>query len=617
MLGLMINSVYTNRDIFLRELISNASDAIDKLYFKSLTDDSIGMVKSEFKIELSADKGKRTLTVSDNGIGMTKEELDDNLGVIAKSGSAEFSKQNDTGDKDVDIIGQFGVGFYSAFMVAKKVEVISLAHGGCEAYRWVSEGVDGYTVNPAKRDYAGTEIILTLKDNDDKNSYDEYLDEHKLASLIRKYSDYIRYPITMDRVKSRLKEGTEDEYEDYTENEVLNSMVPLWKRPKNEIKKEEYDSFYSDKFFDYEKPLKVIHQKAEGTTSYHALMFIPSKADYNYYTKNYEKGLELYSSGVKIMDRCEDLLPDCFNFVKGVVDSEDLSLNISRELLQQDRQLKIIANAIEKRIKKELLEMLEKEREDYEKFWKSFGLQIKFAVYSSFGANRELLEELLMFVRASDGKLCTLKEYADACPAEQKYIYYAAGDSAERLKLLPQAELVLDRGYDILFLTDDVDEFLMSILREYSGKEFRSVSSGDLGLETQEEKSEKEEKEKSFKELLEFMEKSLEGKVSKVVLSSRLKSHPVCLSSEGMLSIEMEKTLASMPGAKNDVKAEKVLEINGSHTVFEKLSRLWEKDDKDTIGKYSNLLYNQALLIEGLSVEDPVRFSNEICELMV
>ncbi len=617
MLDLMINSVYTNRDIFLRELISNASDAIDKLSFRSLTDDSISINKNDFKIELSIDKEERTINISDNGIGMTKDELDDNLGIIAKSGSGEFAKLNENTEGEISIIGQFGVGFYSAFMVAKRVEVISRAAGCDEAYRWVSEGVDGYTITPSKRERFGTDITLTIKDNDEKNNYDEYLEEYKISSLVKKYSDYIRYPITMDKVKSRLKEGSEDEYEQYTENETLNSMIPLWKRAKGEIKNEEYESFYSEKFFDYEKPLKVIHQKAEGTTSYHALMFIPSKAEYNYYSKNYEKGLELYSRGVKIMDKCADLLPDCFNFVKGVVDSEDLSLNISRELLQQDRQLKIIANAIEKRIKKELSDMLENDRDNYEKFWKSFGLQIKYSIYSVFGANRELLEELLMFIRASDGKLCTLKEYVNACSKDQKYIYYAAGDSAQRLKLLPQTELVRDKGYDILFLIDEVDEFLVNILQRYSDKELRSISSGDLGLETEKEKSEKEEKEKSFKQMLEFMGDSLEGKVSKVALSSRLKSHPVCLSSEGALSIEMEKTLASMPGAKNDLKAERVLELNGSHNIFEKLAALWEAGDKDRLATYSQLLYNQALLIEGLSVEDPIKFSNDICELMV
>ena len=616
MLDLMINSVYTNKDIFLRELISNASDAMDKLYFLSLTDNEIEVARNELKIELSIDKEKRAITISDNGIGMTKQELDDNLGVIAKSGSGEFDKLNDTENKDIDIIGQFGVGFYSAFMIAKKVEAVSRAYNSDEAYKWSSEGVDGYTLSAGKREQTGTTITLTVKDNDEQNSYDEYLEEYKIISLIKKYSDYIRYPITMDRVKSRLKEGTDDEYEEYTENETLNSMIPLWKRNKNDIKDEEYDSFYNEKFYDYEKPLKVIHQKAEGTTSYHALMFIPSKADYNYYTKNYEKGLELYSSGVKIMDKCADLLPDYFNFVKGVVDSEDLSLNISRELLQQDRQLKIIANAIEKRIKKELSEMLEKEREDYEKFWKGFGLQIKFAIYNSFGANKDLLLELLMFIKASNGSLCTLKEYAGACPKEQKYIYYAAGDSTDRLNLLPQTELIRDRGYDILFLTDEVDEFLMNILREYDGKEFRSISSGDLGLETDEEKTEKEEKQKDYKEMFDFIKDSLKENIKKVTLSSRLKSHPVCLSSEGALSIEMEKTLAAIPGAEKELKAEKVLELNGTHPVFEKLTKLWEKGDKEKVEPYSRLLYSQALMIEGLSVEDPVKFSNEICELM-
>lgn len=616
MLDLMINSVYTNKDIFLRELISNASDAMDKLYFLSLTNNEIEVARNELKIELSIDKEKRVITISDNGVGMTKQELDDNLGVIAKSGSGEFDKLNDTENKDIDIIGQFGVGFYSAFMIAKKVEVVSRAYNSDEAYKWSSEGVDGYTLSAGKREQTGTTITLTVKDNDEQNSYDEYLEEYKIISLIKKYSDYIRYPITMDRVKSRLKEGTDDEYEEYTENETLNSMIPLWKRNKNDIKDEEYDSFYNEKFYDYEKPLKVIHQKAEGTTSYHALMFIPSKADYNYYTKNYEKGLELYSSGVKIMDKCADLLPDYFNFVKGVVDSEDLSLNISRELLQQDRQLKIIANAIEKRIKKELSEMLEKEREDYEKFWKGFGLQIKFAIYNSFGANKDLLLELLMFIKASNGSLCTLKEYTEACPKEQKYIYYAAGDSTDRLNLLPQTELIRDKGYDILFLTDEVDEFLMNILREYDGKEFRSISSGDLGLETDEEKTEKEEKQKDYKEMFDFIKDSLKENIKKVTLSSRLKSHPVCLSSEGALSIEMEKTLAAIPGAEKELKAEKVLELNGTHPVFEKLTKLWEAGDKEKVELYSRLLYSQALMIEGLSVEDPVKFSNEICELM-
>ncbi len=616
MLDLMINSVYTNREIFLRELISNASDAIDKLYFKSLTDDSVGLSRGDFKILLSLDKEHKTLTISDNGIGMTKDELDDNLGTIARSGSNLFTKENEPQKADVDIIGQFGVGFYSAFMVAKKVEVLSRAHGVAEAYLWRSEGADGYTTVPAQRDMAGTTVTLTIKDNDGEDSYDEFLEEYRITSIVKKYSDYIRYPIIMDKEKSRLKEGSEDEYETYIEAEILNGMIPLWKRNKSEITPEEYEGFYKDKFYDYEKPLKVIHQKTDGTTSYQALLFIPSKADYNYYSKNYEKGLELYSSGVRIMDKCADLLPDCFNFVKGVVDSEDVSLNISREMLQQDRQLKIIAGALEKRIKKELAEMLEKEREDYEKFWKAFGMQIKYALYSTFGAQRSLLEELLMFTRASDGKLCTLKEYTDACPEGQKYIYFAAGDSVSRLNLLPQTELVRDKGYDILFLTDDVDEFLISILHAVNDKEFRSISGGDLGLETDEEKTEKEEKEKSYKELFACMAEALDGKVQEVTLSSRLKSHPVCISSKGALSLEMEKTLRNMPGANEELKAERVLELNGSHPIFEALTRLWDSQDKDKLSLYAGLLYDQALLIEGLPIEDPVKFSNAVCELM-
>ncbi len=616
MLDLMIHSVYTNREIFLRELVSNASDAIDKLYFKSLTDDGVGLSRSDFFIELTVDKTDRTLTISDNGIGMTKDELDDNLGTIARSGSGQFAKENELENTDVGIIGQFGVGFYSAFMVAEKVEVLSRAYGEEEAYLWRSEGADGYTVAPAKRGAAGTTIVLTIKENEGDDAYDEFLEEYRIAALIKKYSDYIRYPIVMDREKSRLLEGSEDEYETYTETETLNTMVPLWKRNKGDITTDEYEGFYKDKFYDYEKPLKVIHQKTDGTTSYQALLFIPSKADYNYYSKNYEKGLELYSSGVKIMDKCADLLPDCFNFVKGVVDSEDVSLNISREMLQQDRQLKVIAGALEKRIKKELADTLEKERDEYEKFWKAFGLQIKYALYSTFGAQRSLLEELLMFTRASDGKLCTLKEYADACPEEQKVIYYAAGDSAERLNLLPQTELVRDKGYDILFLTDDVDEFLMSILHTFAEKEFRSISGGDLGLETEEEKSEKEEKEKNYKEMFAFMAETLGDKVSEVSLSSRLKSHPVCLSSKGAISLEMEKTLRNMPGANDELKAERVLELNGSHPVFESLTKLFEASDKDKLSLYAQLLYDQALLIEGLPIDDPVRFSNAVCELM-
>lgn len=616
MLDLMINSIYTNREIFLRELISNASDAIDKLYFRSLTDDSVQLSHDDFKIDVKIDKENRLLTVSDNGIGMTEEELDKNLGTIAKSGSRQFSAENETDGSDVDIIGQFGVGFYSAFMVADRVEVVSRAFGADKAYRWQSSGADGYTITEAQKDGVGTDVILHIKANTDEANYDEFLDAYRISELIKKYSDYIRFPIKMDMEHTRKKEGSEDEYETYTENETVNSMVPLWKKPKNEITEEEYEKFYHERFHAYDKPLRVIHQKAEGTTSYQALLFIPEKADYNYYSKNYEKGLALYSSGVKIMDKCADLLPDCFSFVKGVVDSEDLSLNISRETLQQDRQLKVIAHALEKKIKKELKDMLEKDREKYELFWKAFGLQLKYALYSTIGGQRDLLEDLLLFTRASDGKLCTLKEYCDAMPDSQKYIYYAAGESVEKLNMLPQAEMVRDHGYDILFLTDDVDEFLMQILHAHGEKEFRSISGNDLGLESEEEKKEHEEKAESGKPMFEAMQKALDGKVSEVKLSSRLKTHPVCLSSKGPMSIEMEKVLAAMPNAEKAPKAERVLELNGDHPVYTALCAAFEAGDTEKLGEYAKLLYDQACLLEGLSVDDPVAFSEAVCKLM-
>ena len=617
MLDLMINSIYTNKEIFLRELISNASDAIDKLYFKSLTDQSVQMNRDDFKIDVSIDKANRLLKVCDNGIGMTEEELDKNLGTIAKSGSLQFTNENETGEHDVDIIGQFGVGFYAAFMVADRVEVVSRAYGSDKAFKWQSTGADGYTVTEAEKDTVGTEITLHIKESTEEADYDRFLDTYTISSLIKKYSDYIRFPIRMDMERSRLKEGSDSEYETYTENVTVNSMIPLWKKNKKDITKEEYEKFYQETFSAYDKPLRVIHQKAEGTTSYQALLFIPEKADYNYYSKNFEKGLALYSSGVKIMDKCADLLPDCFSFVKGVVDSEDLSLDISREMLQQDRQLKVIAHALEKKIKKELEEMLEKERETYERFWKAFGLQLKFALYSSFGAERDKLQDLLLFTRASDSKLCTLKEYRDAMPESQKYIYYAAGESAQKLALLPQAETVRDKGYDILYLTDDVDEFLMQILHTYDEKEFRSISSDDLGLESDEEKKEITEKAEANKDLFAAMQKALDGKVSEVVLSSKLKSHPVCLSSKGAFTIEMEKVIDAMPNVQqNAPKAQRVLEINGSHPVFNSLTAAFAAGDTKKVENYAKLLYDQALLIEGLSVEDPVAFSNAICELM-
>lgn len=616
MLDLMINSIYTNREIFLRELISNASDAIDKLYFRSLTDDSVQLKHDDFHIDVKIDKDNRLLTVSDNGIGMTEEELDKNLGTIAKSGSRQFSAENETDGQDVDIIGQFGVGFYAAFMVADRVEVVSRAFGADKAYRWQSSGADGYTITEAQKDDVGTDVILHIKENTPEAEYDEFLETYTISSLVKKYSDYIRFPIQMDMEHSRKKEGSEDEYETYTVRETVNSMVPLWKKAKGEITQEEYEKFYQERFHAYDKPLRVIHQKAEGTTSYQALLFIPEKADYNYYSKNFEKGLALYSSGVKIMDKCADLLPDCFSFVKGVVDSEDLTLNISRETLQQDRQLKVIARALEKKIKKELADMLEKDREKYELFWKAFGLQLKYALYSTIGGERELLEDLLLFTRASDSKLCTLKEYVDAMPEGQKYIYYAAGESVEKLNLLPQAETVRDHGYDILFLTDDVDEFLMQILRTHGEKEFRSISGNDLGLESDEEKKENEEKAEAGKPMFEAMQKALEGKVSEVKLSNRLKTHPVCLSSKGAMSIEMEKVLAAMPNSENAPKAERVLELNGEHPVYASLTAAFEAGDTDKLAQYAKLLYDQACLMEGLSVDDPVAFSEAVCKLM-
>ncbi len=616
MLDLMINSIYTNREIFLRELISNASDAIDKLYFRSLTDDSVQLKHDDFHIDVKIDKDNRLLTVSDNGIGMTEEELDKNLGTIAKSGSRQFSAENETDGQDVDIIGQFGVGFYAAFMVADRVEVVSRAFGADKAYRWQSSGADGYTITEAQKDGVGTDVILHIKENTPEAEYDEFLETYTISSLVKKYSDYIRFPIQMDMEHSRKKEGSEDEYETYTVRETVNSMVPLWKKAKGEITEEEYEKFYQERFHAYDKPLRVIHQKAEGTTSYQALLFIPEKADYNYYSKNFEKGLALYSSGVKIMDKCADLLPDYFSFVKGVVDSEDLTLNISRETLQQDRQIKVIARALEKKIKKELADMLEKDREKYELFWKAFGLQLKYALYSTIGGERELLEDLLLFTRASDSKLCTLKEYVDAMPEGQKYIYYAAGESVEKLNLLPQAETVRDHGYDILFLTDDVDEFLMQILHAHGEKEFRSISGNDLGLESDEEKKENEEKAEAGKPMFEAMQKALEGKVSEVKLSNRLKTHPVCLSSKGAMSIEMEKVLAAMPNSENAPKAERVLELNGEHPVYASLTAAFEAGDTDKLAQYAKLLYDQACLMEGLSVDDPVAFSEAVCKLM-
>lgn len=621
LLEMMINSIYTHKEIFLRELISNASDAIDKLYFKSLTDTSIGLKRDDFAINIEADKDNRTLTISDNGIGMTKEDLENNLGTIAKSGSLSFKKDNELGE-DVDIIGQFGVGFYSAFMVAKEVTVVSKAYGEEKAHIWKSSGVSGYTIDECDADVkAGTTITLKIKDNTDDEKYDEFLEQYRIQALVKKYSDYIRFPIKMEMERTEYpekKDGDEKEPEPITVKETvtLNSMVPIWKKNKSELKEEDYNGFYKDKFMDYEAPLTHIHSKNEGVATYDALLFVPSKAPFDYYSKNYKKGLQLYSSGVMIMDCCEDLLPDYFNFVKGLVDSQDLSLNISREMLQQDRQVKIIAKNIEKSIKNELTKLLKNKREDYEKFFKAFGLNLKFGIYQSYGMAKETLQDLLLFKSSFDGKMVTLDEYVSRMKEDQKYIYYACGESEARIEMLPQTEAVKDKGYEILYFTDDVDEFTIKMIMNYKEKEFKSISASDLDLSTEEEKEEVKKKTEDSKGMFDFMKESLGDKISEVRLSSKLKTHPVCLSSEGQVSIEMEKVLNSMPqNGDNKVKSEKALEINASHPIYEKLKKLYESD-KDTLKIYTSLLYNQALLIEGMSIENPLEFSNQICDLM-
>ena len=619
LLDMMIHSIYTHKEIFLRELISNASDAMDKLYFRSLTDEKVGMNREDFAIDLKIDKDARTLTITDNGIGMTQEELEKNLGTIANSGSLKFKNENKLED-DVDIIGQFGVGFYSAFMVAKRVTVRSKAYGSDEAYQWQSEGVDGYTIEPCDKETVGTEIILEIKDDAEDETYSEFLEQYRIQGLVKKYSDYIRYPIRMDMTKSRRKE-TENadkdaapEYEEYVENETLNSMVPLWRKNKSELTDADYNAFYKEKFFDYNEPLLHIHTKSEGTATFNALLYIPSKAPYDYYTKEYEKGLQLYSSGVMIMEKCADLLPDYFSFVKGLVDSEDLSLNISRELLQHDRQLKIIAKALEKSIRNELTKLLKNDRAAYEKFFEAFGLQLKFGVYNGYGMNKDALKDLLLFYSSSEKKPVTLAEYVSRMKEDQTCIYYATGENIARIDHLPQTELVKDKGFEILYLTENVDEFAIKMLMNYEGKEFKSVSAGDLDLETEEEKKEIEEKSKEHADLFTDMQKALEGKVKSVRLSQRLKSHPVCLTSEGALSLEMEKVLNAMP-TDQKVQADRVLEINPEHPIFAKLVQL-QKENPDKLNAYAKLLYDQALLIEGMSIEDPVAFSNQICELM-
>ena len=613
-LDMMVNSIYTHRDIFLRELISNASDAIDKIYYKTLTDETLTFHKDSYYITIANDKENRILKVSDTGIGMTEEELSDNLGVIAKSGSLAFKKENDIKD-GYDIIGQFGVGFYSAFMVADTITVISKAFGSEVAYKWESDGAEGYTIEECKKDTVGTEIILRIKENTEDENYDEYLEEYGLKSIVKKYSDFIRYPIKMNVSASRLKEGSETEYEDYSEQKAVNSMVPIWRKNKSELTDEDYNNFYSEKHYGFDKPTKHIHISVDGTVSYNAILYIPGKMPYDFYTKEYEKGLELYSSGVLIMNKCADLLPDYFSFVKGIVDSEDLSLNISREVLQHDRQLKLIAKNIKTKIKGELDNLLKNEREKYEEFYKDFGRQLKYGIYSDFGSNKDVLQDLLMFYSSIEKKMVTLDEYVSRMPEKQKYIYYAAGDSIERIEKLPQIEMVSDSGFEILYFTDDVDEFAIRMIMSYKEKEFKSVSSGDLGIDVEEKEDSAKVDEKESAELFEQMKSVLSGKVKDVRASKRLKNYPVCLSNDGDLTIEMEKILSAMPNNEN-IKADKVLEININHDMFKALKESFEKD-KDKFDLYTNILYSQALLIEGLPINDPVEFTNNICKIMI
>ena len=608
LMDLMINSIYTNKEIFLREIISNASDAIDKLHYKSLTDKNIKINKEDLCINVSIDKDARRLIISDNGIGMTKEELESNLGTIAKSGSFDF-KNNNEKKEDIDIIGQFGVGFYSAFMVASNVRVVSKAYGSNEAYEWESEGIEGYSINETDKDTYGTDVILTIRE-DAEEEYSKYLEEYEIRRLIKKYSDYITYPIKMEVTKSRLKEGSKDEYEEYTEEEIINSLVPIWKRNKNDITDSEYDTFYSDKFFDYEKPLRHIHTAAEGTISYNSLIYIPSHASFDYYSKEYEKGLQLYSNGVLIMEKCADLVPDYFSFVKGVVDSPDLTLNISRETLQQNRVLKTIGNAIEKKIKKELTDMRDNNEEDYLKFYKDFGMQLKIGVYSDYGMNKDKIQDLLMFYSSTKKKLVSLSDY---CSRNKDYkdIYYACGETTDKIDLLPQVESLKAKDKEILYCTDYVDEFVFKTLMKFEDKEFKNVCSDTI--DSEESSKELDKLNKKSKDMLNLLKDEIS--VSEVKFTNKLSSnHAVCLSNKGDVSIEMEKVMKEMP-IDNGVEAEKVLEINENHPIADKLKELY-KTDKEELKEYGKILYAQARLIEGLPIDNPTEISNLICDLM-
>lgn len=614
LLDMMINSIYTHKEIFLRELISNASDAIDKLYFKSLTDDSVKLAREDFKIHIDLDKENRTIKISDNGIGMTGEELENNLGTIAKSGSFNFKKENADNEKtdDISVIGQFGVGFYSSFMVADKVEVISKAFGENVAHKWVSTGADGYTIEECEKENAGSEITLYVKEDTENEDYSKYLEQYTIDELVKKYSDYIRYPIVMEMSHQVPDPDKEGEYITEVSEETLNSMVPLWRKNKSEIKLEEYNEFYKQKFMDYNNPLHVIHTKTEGQATFDALLYIPENPPYDFYSKEYEKGLQLYSNGVLIMDKCADLLPDYFSFVKGLVDSADLSLNISREMLQHDHQLKIIAKAIDKKIKNELTKMLKNDREKYEKFFKTFGLQLKYGVYANYGMEKDGLKDLLLFKTSADEKPTTLKEYVGRMAESQNDIYYACGDNEQKIALLPQVEAVKAKGYEVLYFTDEVDEFAIQMLMEYDGKHFVNVCKDDLDLSTDAEKEAMTKKNEDAKGLLDKMKEALDGKVTAVKLTNKLGSHPVCLSAEGYVSLEMEKVLNSMPGANQGVKAQLVLEVNADHPIVEKLKSV----DDDTLKKYTNLLYSSARLIAGLDLENPTEFSDNLAELI-
>ena len=615
LLDMMINSIYTHREIFLRELISNASDAIDKLYFRSLTDTSVTLTRGDYAIFIDVDKNARTLTITDNGCGMSAEEMEKNLGTIAKSGSLDFKRGEDCGE-EVDIIGQFGVGFYSAFMVAKKIVVVSRPFGADSATVWESEGVDGYTIGECDSESFGTSITLYIKEDSEEESYSEYLEEYTIRSLVKKYSDYIRYPIKMQVEREEKIEGTEDEYRTVKSYEVLNSMIPIWKRPSSEVTDEEYAEFYKAKYYDYEGPAKVITQRLEGAATFTAMLFIPKRAPYNYYTKEYEKGLELYSSGVMIMEKCPDLVPDYFSFVRGLVDSSDLTLNISRETLQHDRQLRVMAKAIEKKIKGELEKMMESDREAYERFFTAFGIQLKYGIYSDFGTHKEMLKDLLLFHFSGEGDYISLKEYVAGMKEEQKSIYYASGESIDKIELLPQVAAVKSRGYEILYLTDDVDEFALRLLESYDGKSFQSVTAESLDIASDEEKAAAESENESAEALLDYMKEAI-GRVSSVRFTSSLSEYPVCLSSEGELSVEMAKILRRMPGAEDKAPdASVVLEVNMNHAIAGKLKELYESD-KDKLTSYAKILYAEACLISGVELENPTELTKLISELMV